>query len=413
MNKEWFETTIGEQVTLQRGFDITREEQKPGKVPVVSSSGISSYHNESQVAGPGVILGRKGVVGSVFYIEPDYWPHDTTLWVKDFHGNNPRFVYYFFKDLAPVLAKMDVGSANPTLNRNHVHPMKIKWPSISVQRTIANILGSLDDKIELNRQMSETLEAMARAIFKSWFVDFDPVRAKAEGRQPVGMDAETVALIPSEFEVINGQNIPKGWRTVRLSEIINLHGGGTPKTTIQEYWNGDIPWFSVVDAPGESDIFVIDTEKHITQEGVNNCSASILPVGTTIITARGTVGKLALVGVPMAINQSCYGIRGKIGYPDFFIYFLMKKIVDDLKHQTHGTVFETITRQTFSGVNVTIPPVTIARQFDALIHPYLMKIINNLFQIKSLADLRDILLPKLISGEIRVNALSEENAAMG
>ena len=137
MQEKWIETTIGEQVTLQRGFDITRSEQRLGKVPVISSGGISSYHDTSQLPGPGVILGRKGVVGSVYYIETEYWPHDTTLWVKDFHGNHPRFVYYFFRNFAPRLAKLDVGSANPTLNRNHVHPTEILWPSLPIQQTIA------------------------------------------------------------------------------------------------------------------------------------------------------------------------------------------------------------------------------------------------------------------------------------
>ena len=178
MGGEWIETTIGEQATLQRGVDITKAEQRAGTVPVISSGGVSSFHDTAAASGPGVVLGRKGVVGSVYFIQSDYWPHDTTLWVKDFHGNNPRFVYYFFKWMAPRITTMDVGSANPTLNRNHVHPIEIRWPPLPEQRAIAHILGTLDDKIELNRRMNETLEAMARALFKSWFVDFDPVRAK-------------------------------------------------------------------------------------------------------------------------------------------------------------------------------------------------------------------------------------------
>ncbi|MCL4319297.1 MAG: restriction endonuclease subunit S, partial [Firmicutes bacterium] len=194
MQNDWIYTTIGAQVTLQRGLDITKAQQRGGHVPVVSSSGISSFHDTYAVTGPGVILGRKGVVGSVYYVSSDYWPHDTTLWVKDFHGNEPRFVYYFFKGLSPTLAMMDVGSANPTLNRNHVHPIQTIWPPLHEQRAIASILGTLDDKIALNRQMNHTLEQMAQALFQSWFVDFDPVWAKKEGRQPVGMDADTAAL---------------------------------------------------------------------------------------------------------------------------------------------------------------------------------------------------------------------------
>jgi len=180
----WIQTTLGDQATLQRGIDITKVEQRPGKVPVISSGGISSYHDTVGVKGPGVVLGRKGVVGSVFYVEEDYWPHDTSLWVKEFHGNYPRFVYYFFKSVAPQIARMDVGSANPTLNRNHVHPMPIVWPPLAEQKAIAGVLGALDDKIELNRRMNATLEAIARALFQSWFIDFDPVRWNLDHNQP-------------------------------------------------------------------------------------------------------------------------------------------------------------------------------------------------------------------------------------
>ena len=209
---EWETTTIGQQATLQRGIDTTKAQQRPGKVPVVSSGGVSSYRDTAFAKGPGVILGRKGTLGTVFYIEEDYWPHDTTLWVRDFHGNEPRFVYYFFRSISSDLVALDVGSANPALNRNHVHPIVIQWPKLYEQQAIARILGALDDKIELNCRMNHTLEEMAWAIFKSWFVDFEPVTARAEGRQPYGMNAETASLFPSAFQDSGLGPIPRGWQ---------------------------------------------------------------------------------------------------------------------------------------------------------------------------------------------------------
>jgi len=142
----WEETTIGAQITLQRGFDITKDQQRPGTVPVVSSGGIKSFHDTATVQAPGVVLGRKGTLGKVFYLETDFWPHDTTLWVKDFKGNEPRFVYHFLTALD--VTKLNSGAANPALNRNQVHPIATSWPPVDCQRRIATTLDSLADQIE-------------------------------------------------------------------------------------------------------------------------------------------------------------------------------------------------------------------------------------------------------------------------
>jgi type I restriction enzyme, S subunit len=142
----WVETTIGGQIILQRGFDITKDQQSPGVVPVVSSGGIKSFHNTAMVKAPGVVIGRKGTLGKVFYMERDFWPHDTTLWVKEFKGNHPRFVYHFLAALD--VTKLNSGTANPALNRNQVHPIVTSWPSVDRQRTIALTLDSLLDETQ-------------------------------------------------------------------------------------------------------------------------------------------------------------------------------------------------------------------------------------------------------------------------
>lgn len=142
---EWEECKLGDIVTFQRGFDITKKEQIPGIYPVVSSSGVKSYHKSAKVKGPGITIGRKGTLGTVFYLKTDFWPHDTTLWVKDFHGNIPSFIYYFLKEFHFEL--FDVGSSNPTLNRNHIHLLATSLPPLPEQRAIASVLSSLDDKI--------------------------------------------------------------------------------------------------------------------------------------------------------------------------------------------------------------------------------------------------------------------------
>jgi len=243
---------------------------------------------------------------------------------------------------------------------------------------------------------------MARALFQSWFVDFDPVRAKAAGHHPDGLDAATAALFPDSFDDSPLGKIPKDWATKSFDQLVEILSGGTPKTSIAEYWNGDIPWFRVTDVPLNSDIFVLDTERYISQAGVDNSATKILSVGTTIISARGTVGKLAMVEKPMAMNQTCYGLKGKKGYRDPFIYFQTKALIEGLKQRTHGCVFDTIIRDTFKMLEVATPPQKLAEAFGARVEPILQKVMNNLKESRTLAAIRDALLPKLLSGEVRV-----------
>lgn len=319
---------------------------------------------------------------------------------------DPLFLYYFFKSPKgqhELLANTSTTGV-PAISRplSSLRAIQVPIPHLSEQHAIAHILGTLDDKIELNRRMNETLEAMARALFKSWFVDFDPVRAKAEGQQPLGMDAETAALFPDGFDESELVQVPRGWKLGRLGDIIELLGGGTPKTTVAEYWDGDIPWFSVVDAPRDCDLFVVTTEKAITRTGLENSSARLLPSGTTIISARGTVGKCAIAAVPMAMNQSCYGVRGRDGRGDYYTYFTVRHSVADLKRGSHGSVFDTITRATFDSVTLIRPPIHITQAFDRAVGPWCEQILANLRESLTLTAIRDALLPKLLSRDIRV-----------
>ena len=161
----WVHTTIGDQVMLQRGFDITKNEQMEGDVPVVSSGGIKSFHDKAMVQAPGVVIGRKGTLGKVFYLEINFWPHDTTLWVRDFKRNDPRFVYYFFKGLD--VKDLDSGAANPALNRNQVHPIEVHWPPISRQKAIAATFDALSEETQRLESIYQQKLAALQALKKS------------------------------------------------------------------------------------------------------------------------------------------------------------------------------------------------------------------------------------------------------
>jgi len=434
MSCDWSEIQLGDFLELKRGYDLPNKNRKEGAFEIISSSGPSGFHSERKVKGPGVVTGRYGTIGKVFYSERDFWPLNTTLYVKDFKGNHPEFVYYFLKTL-DFLQYSDK-AAVPGVNRNHLHTAWVKVPeSIAAQEKIAKALSVLDKKIALNAQINQTLEQMAQALFKSWFVDFDPVidnaleaghpipeplAERVARRQamwaaenkaaPTRLPAETRRLFPDRFEEDEALGwVPAGWKSKPLSQQVSLIGGGTPKRSEKSFWGGDIPWFSVKDAPSEPDVFVLDTEDKITNAGLEGSSARLLPAGTTIISARGTVGKLAITGMKMAMNQSCYGAWPAEGLGNYYNFYNIKNAVVELQQNVHGAVFDTITRQTFETVSSPFPSENVAAEFEARVSLLMEKIKAALEENVTLTQLRNTLLPRLLSGELQ---LPEAEAAI-
>ena len=305
------------------------------------------------------------------------------------------------EEMQEQLKSRATGTTVLGIKQSELRKVTLTLPPFDLQLSAAATLKALDDRITLLRETNATLEAIAQALFKSWFVDFDPVRAKLEGRPPEGMDEATARLFPDSFEESELGLVPRGWRAKSFRETIQVIGGGTPKTSNPDFWGGDIPWFSVVDAPAITDVFVVDTEKYITQAGLNGSSTKLLPTGTTIISARGTVGRLALTGCPMTMNQSCYGLRGLAG-DSYFTFFSTKRLVEQLKQRAHGSVFDTITQESFAGVLVCFPSESSIAAFEDIVEPLMLRIRENLMHAQTLAALRDTLLPRLISGQLRL-----------
>jgi restriction endonuclease S subunit len=318
---------------------------------------------------------------------------------------SPRFLYHVLTNQNSLDAFQRIAESRsgtfPQITFDSIAHFPIPIPSPSEQAALVAFWDSIQRRIDLLRETNATLEAIAQALFKSWFVDFDAVHAKQKGRAPEGLDEATAALFPDSFEESELGLVPRDWKVCSFTDTIKVIGGGTPKTSITDYWNGSIPWFSVVDAPARSDVFVIDTEKHITDVGLKNSSTRLLPAGTTIISARGTVGKLALCGREMAMNQSCYGLLGTSG-DAYYTYFSTHRLVETLKQRSHGSVFDTITNATLAGVLVTYPTVQIVTSFENLLSPVMERIKENLKQAVTLTTLRDTLLPRLISGQLRL-----------
>ncbi|MDO1521747.1 restriction endonuclease subunit S [Klebsiella variicola] len=250
----------------------------------------------------------------------------------------------------------------------------ISLPPYNEQVAISSVLYSIDEKIDLLHRQNKTLESMAETLFRQWF-DVD-----------------------SNDE----------WQEKNVLDIFTLVGGGTPKTSVAEYWTDEIPWISGGDISAAHQGYLYSTEKSISLAGLQNSSAKLLPKNSTVISARGTVGKYALLARDMAFSQSNYGIVSKIGNYPFFIYLLVGFIVDDLLTAAYGSVFDTITTRTFESVNLKFPSLNSIEKFNEEISPIFSKKETNTQQIKTLETLRDTLLPKLMSGEVRVQYAEEK-----
>ena len=295
---------------------------------------------------------------------------------------------------------INVGAIFNSLKCADIPNFKMRLPPLAEQKAIAAVLGALDDKIELNRRMNATMEAMARALFQSWFVDFDPVRAKLDGRLPIGLDPATAALFPAGFYDSPLGHIPEKWETGSILRQAALLSGGTPKTDVLAYWNGDVPWASAKDVSQCGEAFLVSTERTITSQGVDESSTKVIPANATVVVARGaTTGRLTMFGHAMAMNQTCYGLCSKVGAP-FALYCNVRHFIERLVQGGHGSIFDTITTSTFEATEVLLAPEELLLAFDRQVAPLFQHVHANLHQSRTLAILRDTLLPKLLSGEL-------------
>ncbi|AOH35462.2 restriction endonuclease subunit S [Luteimonas sp. JM171] len=401
---------VAEGVAVIRGSNLGKGRLLSGDFVFITDEKAAELGNANLKPGD-LVFPHRGAIGEVGIVPADghRYALSTSLMKISLDESRvvPDFLYYFFTSAsgrAELLRNASqVGTPGIATPLKSLRECVVPAPPLRHQRSVVQTLRCLDDRIDNLRQTNATLEAIAQALFKSWFVDFDPVRAKADGREPEGMDAATAALFPSEFEDSELGSIPKGWPVGGSDGLLEIVGGGTPKTSVGEYWGGDIPWFSVVDAPANGQVFTLDTAKKITELGLANCSARLLPPMTTIISARGTVGKVAMAGVPMAMNQSCYALRPRVEGGEAFIYFSTLRFVEQLQQIAHGAVFDTITRESFKRIITFLPPEQTIAVFGLMATPLFERIRANGLQTASLAALRDTLLPRLISGRIRIH----------
>lgn len=399
---DWSELNLGDFIELKRGYDLPKKSRSSGTVPLISSSGISDYVLEPKVAGPGVVTGRYGTIGEVFYIEEDFWPLNTTLYVTDFKGNDPRFVSYFLREI-DYFSYSDK-AAVPGVNRNHLHLAPIKVPATGEeQRKIASVLSAFDDKIELNRRMNETLEAQARALFRDWFVDFGPAKAKMAGAPPY-LAPDLWSLFPNRLD---GDGVPEGWRTYRVDEIADHHTKSLkPMDAASELFEHfSLPAYDSGQQP------VLEAGGGIKS------NKTIVPDGAILLSKLNP--EIPRVWLPQ--NKSVHrqiasteflAFTAKSGISPALIFSLFSD--ESFRQRLEGMVTGTskshqrISPPAFRSLEALVGDTKVFAAFGEIATSLMQKVLVNRAENLALSQTRDLLLPKLMSGEIRVGKVASE-----
>ena len=377
-------TTIGKKL-------ITSKHLKDGYIDFESAKFISEKDylkviERSKVDQFDILFSMIGTIGNIYReTSPNIEYAVKNMGIFKMGGNAVRskWLYYWLKskEAKAYIHERMAGSTQSYLTLDSLRKFPVVYPEdINDMENIVSILSSLDHKIELNNKINVDLEEMAQAIFKNWFVDFEPFK---DGK-----------FVDSELGMI-----PEGWKVGRLTDVIKLMPGGTPKTSEPLYWdNGTIPFFSPKDVNG---VYCFVTEKHITEAGLNKCSSNLYSKDTIFITCRGTVGKVCLAACDMAMNQSNYAIKAIDGYSQYYVLFLVKSVVERLIKKSNGAVFSAITSKDFDE-EILIPSQKAVEDFTNVIDGFFRRIFTIGTENSRLSLLRDTLLPRLMSGELEV-----------
>lgn len=373
---KWVETTVGDFCPVSYGKGLASGNRNGGRVPVFGSNGIVGWHDSAIVHEPSIIIGRKGSVGEIHFSESPCWPIDTAFYATGSANADIRFAYYLYQTL-PI--KVNSDSAVPGLNRDFLQSLRVLVPERINQQTIASILATLDEKIRLNTELSKTLEAIAQTIFKSWFIDFDPVHAKARGEQPEGMDAETAALFPDSFEDSELGPIPKGWGISAIGDIIERHKPGKIYDQKKVSTLGEVP---VLDQ-GKSGVIGF----HDDAPGV--CAT---PDNPFVVFANHTCS-LRIVSFPFSCIQNVFPLKGN-GVDTKWLFFAVqgKQKFDSYKGHWPDFVLK----------KVVVSNDQLSNRFGAVVDALLRLQWAATAESSVLSCVRDSLLPRLISGELEI-----------
>lgn len=396
---EWRVVPLGDVCELKRGYDLPNGSRRDGRIPVVSSSGTTGWHDEAKVTAPGVVTGRYGTLGQVFYIAEDFWPLNTALYVRDFKGNEPRFVAALLRSMN--LAQYDGAAAVPGLNRNHVHTVPVRVPAVRTQGEIADVVQAFDDLIENNRRRVEVLDEMARAIYREWFVKF-----RYPGHEGIPLVDSALGPLPLNWELGTVASVALGQR--------NAIAGGPfgSKLGRKDYQPCGVPVLRgnnlrVHGGFDESDFVFVSEEK------AAELRSAWAKRGDIVITQRGTLGQVGRIPSDSkfdlyVLSQSQMKVTVDEERADpTFIYmqlcspettqrFVAQAIRTGVPHVNLGLLRE---------FSVVVPPLGLQLRFSAATAPLLEFAVSLERERARLSQIRDLLLPKLVTGQIDVSTL--------
>lgn len=374
------DTTLGDVLTLQRGFDLPARDRVDGPYPIVSSSGITGHHAVAKVEPPGVVIGRYGSLGSVYWLTEPYWPHNTALWVKDFKGNDPRFVGYL---LQTISHDGSAAAAVPGVNRNHLHALAVRVPDVETQRRIAAILAAFDELIAMNGRRIEVLEELARSVYREWFVRF---------RAPALEDDMCV---------------PADWQLTDLGSIATWFSGGTPSTKNEDYWDGGIPWIT---SGSLRSMLLSDSDRTLTSAGVTAGSRMVGRDAVLVVVRGMSLVREVRAGIadrPVAFGQDCKALVAVDGIEPLFLAFTVldrqEAMLGMVELAGHGT--GKLSTDRLKALPVLLPPAELQRAFVATIAPIRDSISAARAATSTLAATRDLLLPRLVTGRLDISAV--------
>lgn len=427
MAREWIEEPFPEVIDFQEGPGILAKDFQDEGVPLIRLSGLDrggsvlsgcNYLDPEMVAGKwahfaltkgDVLLSTSASLGRIAVVGEDAVGAISYTGIIRMRPRDHRviapFVRYLLEgpEFQQQAEMVGVGSVIRHFGPMHLRQMSVTLPPPDDQRVIAHILGTLDAKIDLNRRMSETLEAMARALFKSWFVDFDPVRAKTDDCDR-DLPGHLADLFPAVLASTEFGELPKGWEAKPVGELAEVVGGSTPSTKRAEYWEGGTHnWVTPKDLSTLSNPVLLGGARKITEAGLEQISSGLLPVGTVLLSSRAPIGYLAITEVPTAINQGFIAMKPPPGVSNLFLLRWAETALDLIKSHANGSTFLEISKSNFRPIRVASPPSSVMDAFDRLTRPMYERVVQLERESRTLTTLRDTLLPKLISGELRVH----------